>query len=448
MQLEELLDKIDGSRLLWVSPERKVTAGELKHDLIACRRVVPCSAMLRVAIEISDSVAALTWMMALDGVADTVFLVPESLQDISAYTELKEQFKPNFIVCETMSEQVMATDSGDYLNGNAPAERKCDTRWVLATSGTTGTPKLIEHTTDGLTKTCKSDAIRGRNYVWGLVYDPFRFAGLQVVLQALAGGSPLVLCNRKSNITTQADFLCQNNVNALSATPTYWRKLLMSGALKGHAFRQVTLGGEPADQPILNALKSAFPSTRVTHVYASTEAGVGFSVTDGLAGFPKDFLDKNVGGNKLRISATSTLLIKPEKHLATSAVDHNSLVNEDGYIDTGDLVEIRGGRVLFLGRDSGSINVGGNKVIPEEVEAVIREVAGVAEVVVKPQKSGIMGQLVIAYIQPLYPNIDKGALKKNIAAHCRECLEKHKVPALIKFVGEIEHNSTGKINRE
>lgn len=449
MRLEKLLDKVDDSQVLWVSPERQISAGELKHDLLAYRRGFPSSEMLRVAVETSDSITALTWILALDGVADTVFLVPESLQGTSTYTDLKQQFKPNLTVCETLVKQTTATYPKDSLNNNTSPKKKCVTRWVLATSGTTGTPKLIEHTTDGLTKTCKADVRRGKDYVWGLVYDPFRFAGLQVVLQALAGGSQLVLCNRINNLTAQVDFLCQNSVNALSATPTYWRKLLMSGALKGHAFKQITLGGEPADQSILNALKSAFPLARVAHIYASTEAGVGFSVTDGLVGFPKKFLDENVAGNKLRIGTSGTLLIKPEKHLASSYVDNNcSLVTDEGYIDTGDLVEIKGDRVIFLGRDSGSINVGGNKVIPEEVEAVIRGVDGVAEVVVKPKKSGIMGQLIVADIQPLTLDIDEGALRKKIITHCRECLEKHKVPALIRFVGKIEYNSTGKINRK
>jgi hypothetical protein len=114
----------------------------------------------------------------------------------------------------------------------------------------------------------------------------------------------------------------------------------MTGELKGLQLRQITLGGEPADQTVLSALALAFPSARVAHIYASTEAGVGFSVTDGQAGFPQEYLQAGVGGNQLAMSELGNLLIKPEKHVPTYA-DGDVLVDNNGYINTGDLVELR-----------------------------------------------------------------------------------------------------------
>ncbi|MDC1422787.1 AMP-binding protein [Gammaproteobacteria bacterium] len=443
MILEELLTKIIDSQLIWVSPVSQSTAGELKHDIAACRQFLQGAEATRVTLELSDSARALTWMIALDGIAKVVFLVPDALQGAEAYNHLKQRFQPSLTVDESLEDKARE----GYIGVNSALKTNVATRWVLATSGTTGTPKLIEHSTDSLTKTCKADIGRGKEFIWGLVYDPFSFAGLQVVLQALASGSTLVLCNRIGDFLKQAAFLREKSANALSATPSYWRKFLMSGALKGHPFRQITLGGEPARQSVLNALKAAFPETRIAHIYASTEAGVGFSVTDGLEGFPKKYLESGVAGNELSIGTSRTLLIRPEKHTPSSS-GGGSLANEDGFIDTGDLVEICGERILFLGRDSGAINVGGNKVIPEEVESVIREVEGVGEVIVKPKGSGVIGQLVTADILPLSYNADKAALKRTILAHCRQRLEKYKVPALIRFVVEIEHNPTGKISRK
>lgn len=441
MILEELLTKISDARVLWVSPQRQMTAGALRQDLSVCKGLLRGKDTSRVALESSDSLRALTWMIALDGIAERVFLVPDSLRSSDNYCGLKARFQPTLTIDDVFTEKA-PEKSGGHDEGKRVV---ASTRWVLATSGTTGTPKLIEHSTDSLTKTCKLDTRRGKEFTWGLVYDPFRFAGLQVVLQAMASGSELVLCNHIGNVKDQAAFLRENNANALSATPTYWRKLLMSGALAGHRFRQITLGGEPADQSILNALKTAFPEARIAHIYASTEAGVGFSVTDCLVGFPKQYLERGVAGNQLRLSEAGTLLIKPEKH-SPSTVEV-PLADSEGFIDSGDLVVVRDERVLFLGRDSGAINVGGNKVIPEEVETIIREVEGVAEVLVKPKGSGVMGQLVTAEIQPREAEADTAALKKRIMAHCRARLEKYKVPALIRFVAEIEHNPTGKISR-
>jgi acyl-coenzyme A synthetase/AMP-(fatty) acid ligase len=439
---KELIKRVSDENVLWVSPTGQKTAGELRRNITICRKQLEGVNTARTAIELSDSMVALAWMISLDSVADTVFLVPDSLKKSNVYARLKERFQPTLTVDDEMLAKKHGVVGVDFLD---TSDVVAQSRWVLATSGTTGTPKLIEHSTGSLTKTCKIDTARGKDFIWGLVYDPFRFAGLQVVLQALASGSRLVFCHQIADINDQAAFLREEKVNALSATPTYWRKILMTGVLKGHIFKQITIGGEAADQSVLNALRVAFPSARISHIYASTEAGVGFSVTDDLAGFPTQFLEKGVAGNQLRISASGTLLIKPDKYVPWA--DGAPLANTDGFIDTGDLVAIRGNRVIFLGRDSGSINVGGNKVVPEEVEAVIREVEGVGEVLVKPKSSGVMGQLVIAEIQPKSSDVDRATLKKEIMTYCRAHLEKYKVPALIRFVDELKHNPTGKISR-
>jgi len=50
--------------------------------------------------------------------------------------------------------------------------------------------------------------------------------------------------------------------------------------------------GEIADQAILDSLKARFPDAAIGHAYASTEAGVGFEVTDGLEGFPASYVGR------------------------------------------------------------------------------------------------------------------------------------------------------------
>lgn len=442
MTLRDFLTLLEPGRELWTFPEFTVNTQSLIKSVELCRKTVQSDADSRIALEVSDTATALTWMMALDGVAGKVFLVPESLRASDDYIELTKQFNASFTITDTAAIKVEGyseTGKGKINDANI------DTQWVLATSGTTGTPKLIEHSTKSLIKTCKFDTQRGKDFRWGLVYDPFRFAGLQVVLQALASGSHLVFVNKLATVSEQIQFMCSKAVNALSATPTYWRKLLMTGEMKGYSLKQITLGGEPADKTVLNALRTAFPGARIAHIYASTEAGVGFSVTDGQAGFPQTFLQHGVGGNCLAVGAQGTLLIKPENHVPTSG--GSVLVDSQGYIDTGDLIELCADRVYFLGRDSGAINVGGNKVIPEEVEAVIREIEGVVEVVVKPKRSGVMGQLVTAEVQITKLVTDTKVFRKSIISHCREKLDKFKVPALIRFVEEIDYNPTGKISR-
>ena len=443
MSLNNLLSSINDDRLLWVTQSDTMTAGQIRRKVALLKSNLIGLQGQRIVIEINDHIEAFLFVLALDGIAESVFLVPESLLLSDDYPQLKKEFSCNLTI-NSLNQEDYSTETNNSLDA-VLIEKLYSTSWVLATSGTTGTPKLITHSTLSLTRTCKVDQERGKDFVWGLVFDPFRFAGLQVVLQSLASSSTLVFANKVHDATSQFQFLKNSGVNALSATPTYWRRLLMSGLLNDHSFKQITLGGEPADQTILLSLRKAFPQARISHIYASTEAGVGFSVNDGLAGFPVDYLNNGVGNILLSISSESTLLINPGKHVPLAS-QGKSLANAEGYIDTGDIIEINNKRVFFLGRDSGAINVGGNKVIPEEVEAVIRMLEEVQEVVVKPKKSGLMGQLVTAEIV-LQKNIDKKTFRMKLIHHCSQYLEKFKIPALIRFVDNIDANSTGKIDR-
>ena len=79
-----------------------------------------------------------------------------------------------------------------------------------------------------------------------------------------------------------------------------------------------------------------------------------------------------------------------------SAVARAALTDEEGFVDTGDMVELRGDRYHFVGRRGGIINIGGLKVHPEEIEAVINRHDEVRMSRVKSRKSPITGAIVVA----------------------------------------------------
>ena len=74
----------------------------------------------------------------------------------------------------------------------------------------------------------------------------------------------------------------------------------------------------------------------------------------------------------------------------------DELADADGYIDSGDMVELRDGRYYFVGRRGGIINIGGLKVHPEEIEAVINRHADVRMSCAKSRRSPITGSIVAA----------------------------------------------------
>lgn len=375
-------------------------------------------------------------LVAFDGIADAMLLLPASL-DTATLDRLIEAAG----CTHRLNTDAIRVDPIFPIQGVEEVHAP-QTRWLLTTSGTTGAPKLIEHTLAGLTRTVKRDLLRGAEYKWGLLYDPCRFAGIQVVLQSLLSGSRLVLPDSLA-FDDQLAALIAHRVNALSATPSLWRKLLMNGRLAQLPLKQLTLGGEIADQQILDALKRQFPDARVVHIYASTEAGTGFAVHDGRAGFPTGWLDS---GKEpfLRVSEAGHLLIK--QAILAEGQEIAGRLDSEGYLDTQDLVRPEGDRVYFLGRASGAINVGGNKVNPEKVENIIRDVKTVADVRVFAKASSLMGQLVAAEVVPV-GGYEPNQLRKEILQHCREKLKGWEIPVSISFVEDLKANAAGKKER-
>ena len=433
--LESALRKLPATRRCLLGVSGCETVAQFLDAAIALRTRLLAVKGKRIALCGLAPAELVLALVALDGSAQQILLLPYSLDAPTTDALLAKASITHRLNAGLQDSRTAELDQ--------PEDDEPTTRWILATSGTTGTPKLIEHSFATLVRTVRRDVERGADYVWGLLYDPSRFAGLQVVFQALLSGSALVLPERVE-FASQLNALVSYPVNALSATPTLWRKLLMDGRVTNMPLRQLTLGGETADQAIIDALKARFPGARVVHIYASTEAGTGFAVQDGRAGFPAVWLDTAGHVPSMRVDSDRHLWIKPP--LLPSGEEIASRLSDDGYLDTEDLVCITDDRVLFLGRVSGAINVGGNKVNPETLETYLRGIDGVMDARVFGKSSSITGQLVAAEIVAA-PSAVIQDLRRHIAQICRTNLESWQVPAFISFVDVIKETAAGKRER-
>lgn len=405
-----------------------------------------CTARIALACANDESFAL--GMLAAEGCCESVLLVPSSWDQalldryrLLAGVELLVTDRADLV-----APKMLRLGVGFERSVRGSTASRVETRWIIPTSGTTGQPKLVEHRLATLARTVRTDSFKGRELVWGLVYEPARFAGLQVFLQAMLGGSRLVFVRREAGIETLVGDLAAAGCNALSATPTLWRRILMAPTGVALSLKLVTLGGEIADQAILSALAARFPAAKVVHIYASTEAGVGFSVGDGRAGFPADYLRQAPGGTELKVERDGLLWMRPALKGQRYLGGLDALMAEDGWINTGDHVRRVGDRVLFLGRANGTINVGGNKVFPEEVEDCIRAVRGVRHVGVRARSNPLVGSLVEALVLP-ESGADRAVLKSAIVQSCRGSLAPYKVPAVVTWVDEVAMTAAGKLMR-
>lgn len=441
--LQAQIGKRPGRSIVFSGPNCRL----LKEELLSCRPVAEAPKDIVVSILAQDKL--LRVLSAFDGRCDSILLLSDALAPddvcqfaartgapvvISDRTDLSGAVHPDAIV------------SVDPEGHAPPCDGTTETAWLLTTSGTTGTPKIVAHTLAGLTRTVRKVATDRSAPVWGLTYEATRFAGLQVILQAICGGGTLVAVPGGISIGERLQSFCQLGVTHISATPTLWRQFLMHPESRRLAVQQVTLGGEIADQQLLDTLRSRFPDAHVTHIYASTETGVGFSVQDGREGFPKSWLVDPPGPFGLRI--VDGMLWVRSGSTGESYLDGKFEQDDDGYVNTLDRVAENDDRIIFLGRATGAVNVGGAKVFPEYVENLLNQNDTIALSHVAGRKNPFSGSILVAKVVPKTWPDDEAAYKKEILRYCGQMLPPEAVPAVITLVREIDVNASGKLTRK
>ncbi|HZZ88240.1 MAG TPA: fatty acid--CoA ligase family protein [Caulobacteraceae bacterium] len=435
-------------RRLW-GAEASVALADIAHGT-ALGGALPALAGRSVLLRTRDPLAAALALIELDGVARRIVLCPPDLSEAALQGVIETAAVDALASDEAPSEITaglglarIALPLKSLIETPDPA---FDTEWVMFTSGTSGPPKMVVHTLGGLSGAIRPADPSAPPPVWGTFYDIRRYGGLQILLRGLLGEGSLAITAPSEPM---ADFLVRLGrlgVTHVTGTPSHWRSVLMRPEAAAIHPAYVRLSGEIADQSVLDALKVRYAGVPVGHAYASTEAGVGFEVTDGLEGFPASFVGRPGdvemrvadGVLQLRSSRTSGGYLNP---------DAAPLFDADGFVDTGDMVELRGERYHFVGRRGGVINVGGLKVHPEEIEAVINSHPAVRMSLVRGRRNPFTGAIAVAEVVLNDGAPDETALKSEILEICRRELAPFKVPASLKFAASLAMTAGGKLER-
>lgn len=306
--------------------------------------------------------------------------------------------------------------------------------WLL-TSGSTGRPKQAAHTLASLTTVGGDQPER----TWLCPYTPGAYAWWQLVTLSLTvPGQHIVFVGADDDWPAIA---AEYGVTAASGTPTFWRRAAFrSGQTLGHLeMEQVTLGGEPVDQQVLDQLAGIFPNARISWIYASTEAGAAIAVHDGRAGFPEGWLERDTAGRP-------RLGVEDDELVIASRASAEGLGET---IRTGDRVEVVDGRVLITGRiGSDEINVGGSKASAAQVRSVLLDHPEVVWAAVRGRRAPLVGQVVMAEVV-LRPETDRDGTSdsgvvtdRDLTAWCAARLPEHAVPRRLRILPEIPIKET------
>jgi acyl-CoA synthetase (AMP-forming)/AMP-acid ligase II len=310
---------------------------------------------------------------------------------------------------------------------------------VVFTSGSTGKPKAAVQSTARFLAKFSKPGRRFRTLAF-LRFD--HIAGLDTLFYSLASGGALIL-TRERDPDSILDLIESHRVEVLPASPSFLRLLCLAPnkAVRDlSSLKIITYGSEPMDPPTLSLLNQRFANLQISQKYGTTETGSPKSISRG-----NDSLWIKLGSGVETKIVEGTLWIRSEGTIL-GYLNAPSPVDDEGWYNTGDLVDVDGEWIRFRGRATDVINVGGEKVAPAEVEQTILELPFVSSAVVEGEQNALMGQIVTARVSLTSAAQSLEAVKK-IRSHCAGRLARYKIPVKISIVDELLVNDRQKKTR-
>ena len=304
---------------------------------------------------------------------------------------------------------------------------------VVFSSGSTGKSKAVVHDMAGILEKFKVRRRRLRAITF-LLYD--HLGGVNTMLYQLSNGGCIITVRDRSPDAVLS-LVERYKVELLPTSPTFINLILLSGAIKRHdlsSLRTVSYGTEPMPQSTLKRFHELLPQLQLQQTYGLTETGVLRSKSKS-----SDSLWVRIGGEGFETRVVDGILQIKAESAMLGYLNAPSPFTEDGWLSTGDLVEVDGEFIRFFGRESEIINVGGEKVYPAEVEGVIQEMDNVAEATVYGESNPIVGNIVCASVT-LVEDEDGKAFARSLKKFCREKLASYKVPVKVAIT-EARHHS-------
>jgi long-chain acyl-CoA synthetase len=305
---------------------------------------------------------------------------------------------------------------------------------VLFSSGSTGQTKAAVHDLAALLEKFKT-ARRAMRTISFLLYD--HIGGINTMLHTLAnGGCMITVADRAVDSVLAA--VERHRAGLLPTSPTFMNLILLSGAAERFTLSTlttVTYGTEPMPEATLRRFHETFPHIALQQTYGLSEVGILRSKSKS-----SDSLWVKIGGEGFETRVVDGTLHIRARSAMLGYLNAPSPFTEDGWLNTGDAVEVEGEYLRILGRKSELINVGGEKVYPAEVESVLLEMPNVRDVVVTGQPNPIVGQIVLAHVTV---SDDETNLQftRRMREFCKDRLAPYKIPAKVELVDHDLFNS-------
>ena len=331
--------------------------------------------------------------------------------------------------------------------------------YLIYTSGTTSEPKgvginhsIVEFTTKNIVQVLKYS----NSDVDVLPLPLHHSFGLGCLHVSLFVGSTLILLKNSSDLQNILDIIKKYNATTLAAVPATLSKLLKFNENNLNDYfsdiRLVITNTTKIPITTIQKFKKIISNGNLATYYGLTEASrSSFMIFNEHTSF-----DQSVGkpapqvsikiDNDMSTSKIGEILIKGnnviKKYWKNIESDKNII---NGWLRTGDLgyFDVHG-YLYLVGRFDDVINIGGEKVMPDEIEEIVKQIDGVENVVAFGIDHEIFGQVIkLHVVKSKNSNLEK----LSIIRFCMKNLEKYKIPSKIDFVTNIPQTDYGKVKR-
>ena len=333
---------------------------------------------------------------------------------------------------------VLGVGGGSTVYGGA-APVDPDVAIVVATSGTSGSPRLVELSREAVVAAVEGSraalSAAGLEVGGPLVscLTPAHIGGLLVLLRSEVSDLPIAVHER-----FDAERIVRSSPPgaSVSLVPAMLARLVRAGADLGR-FGSILVGGGSLEAELRADAETL--GARLVETYGLTES-CGGVVYDGIA-LPDSEVRVGEGG---RIELRGPTIMQGYRHDPAST---GAAFDVQGWLRTGDAGTIDGeGRLRVEGRLDDAIRTGAETVWPDEVEHALVSHPGVAEVAVAGRPHPEWGQQVVAFVVPRA--IDDAPSLEELRDHASERIARHKAPRELVLVAELPRTPGGKLRRD
>jgi len=422
-----------------------------------------------VSMMLENSIEFITTYLGILKSSKIAHIVPPNISE----TNLNEQIISAKPKCIISSKQYLMKFDGlednlDILDiEKMPLEKEVeenelktnDFAYLIYTSGTTGKPK-------GIAITHANVLFSTKNIVNKLKYEetdreilPLSLShsfGLGCLHTGLYVGSTIILHKNSTDIRKILNSISNSQATTLAAVPATLSKMVENfydkTRLSCKDLRLIITNSTTISENTVKKIMKILNKGKIATYYGLTEASRStFMIFDEKLG-KYNSVGRPASSIEIKIDPNDDLKKKGEICIKGPNVIKNYWENEEmnrnienGWLRTSDIGHLDEEGYLFLdGRIDDMINVGGEKVIPNEIEKVVNELEGIEEAVVVGIPHDTFGQVIKLFAK----KTNKSEIHESeIIGYCIKKLERFKVPVSIQFVDEFPRTEYGKIKR-